>query len=109
MAKAQNLGRLGRIYDFGFDEDLEPKINILRSNQVLDAKERIQREIEQINAKLTQDEKNILIENANKEDPEGYTCQNEVMEIKEISFVDQVHCYNTTEEVCSEVTYFHDL
>ena len=31
----------------------------------------------------------------------GYDCTNEIMDIKEVSFTDQIRCYNTTEEVCS--------
>ena len=28
-------------------------------------------------------------------------CQNEIIDIKEVTFVDQVRCYNSSEEVCS--------
>ena len=31
----------------------------------------------------------------------GYICQNEIIDIKEVTFVDQVRCYNSSEEVCS--------
>ena len=28
----------------------------------------------------------------------GYDCTNEIMDIKEVSFTDQIRCYNTTKE-----------
>ena len=31
----------------------------------------------------------------------GYDCTNEIMDIKEVSFTDQIRCYNTTKEVRS--------
>ena len=36
--------------------------------------------------------------------PEGYMCENTIIEVKELQFTDQVRCYNTTEEVCSMVS-----
>ena len=38
--------------------------------------------------------------------PIGFECENQVLNIKEVEFVEQVRCYKTTEEVCSMVTLF---
>ena len=35
--------------------------------------------------------------------PIGFECENQVLNIKEVEFVEQVRCYKTTEEVCSMV------
>ena len=40
---------------------------------------------------------------ATKEDPVGFKCEKQILNITEISFVEQVRCYNTTEQVCSMV------
>ena len=40
---------------------------------------------------------------AAKEDPVGFKCEKQILNITEISFVEQVRCYNTTEQVCSMV------
>ena len=64
---------------------------------------KIQQQIQEINAKLTQGE--ILTE-ASKEDPIGYVCEKQVLNITEVHVTEQVHCYNTTEEVCSLVKVF---
>ena len=40
---------------------------------------------------------------ATKEDPIGFNCEKQILNITEVSFVEQVRCYNTTEQVCSMV------
>ena len=40
---------------------------------------------------------------AAKEDPIGFNCEKQILNITEVSFVEQVRCYNTTEQVCSMV------
>ena len=62
----------------------------------------IKRQIAQINKRLSEKDKETLIMEADQDNPPGYECVNEVMEIKEVSFTDQIRCYNTTEEVCSQ-------
>ena len=42
---------------------------------------------------------------ADSMNPEGYMCENTIIEVKELQFTDQVRCYNTTEEVCSMVSF----
>ena len=69
----------------------------------------IQKKIEQINAKLTQGEKETILSEASKEDPVGFTCEKQILNITEVHFVEQVHCYDTTEEVCSLVNYLFKL
>lgn len=41
--------------------------------------------------------------------PIGFECENQVLNIKEVEFVEQVRCYKTTEEVCSMVKLFWTL
>ena len=67
----------------------------------------IQQNIKEINAKLTQGEKEIILAEASKEDPVGYLCEKQILNLTEVSFVEQVHCYDTTEEVCSLVICFN--
>ena len=69
--------------------------------EVVASTNKIKRQIEQINKRLSENEKEMLIIEANTDNPPGYQCTNEIMEIKEVSFTDQIRCYNTTEEVCS--------
>ena len=91
------------------------------SYDVEQSKVKQQKQIEQIQERLTDEEKSALITEAEAEDPEGkiliyrkvyqfahatssligFTCQNEIIDIKEVTFVDQVRCYNSSEEVCS--------
>ena len=79
---------------------LEPRLNLLKKEDIDVFTRQIQQKIKALNAKLTQGE--ILTE-ASKEDPVGYVCQKQVLNITEVHFVEKVHCYNTTEEVCSLV------
>ena len=62
----------------------------------------IKEQIAQINQRLSDQDKETLIMEASQDNPPGYDCTNEVMEIKEVSFTDQIRCYNTTEEICSQ-------
>ena len=41
----------------------------------------------------------------NVKDPEGYICEKQVFDLKEVSNVLQVNCYETTEEVCQLVKW----
>ena len=92
-----------RIPFYEIDKVLEQKVNIWERKDVNQDTERIRRKIEQVNKRLTEEENDVLIGNAAEENPEGYDCENQIMEIKEVNFVDQVRCYNTTEEICSMV------
>ena len=86
---------------------LEPKLSILKKGDVEVSTKQIQKKIEQINAKLTQGEKETILSEASKEDPVGFTCEKQILNITEVHFVEQVHCYDTTEEVCSLVICFN--
>ena len=79
---------------------LEPRMNLLKKEDIDVFTQQIQQKIKELNAKLTQGE--ILTE-ASREDPVGYVCQKQILNITEVHFVEKVHCYNTTEEVCSLV------
>ena len=69
---------------------------------IIDAStQQIKQQIAQINKRLSEEDKAIMIMEADHDNPPGYDCIHEVMEIKEVSFTDQIRCYNTTEEVCS--------
>ena len=37
-------------------------------------------------------------------DPMGYICSKEVLELNEITYLDQLLCFNTTEEQCYKVS-----
>jgi len=65
--------------------------------------EKLRREIEKVNQRLSQDDKDTILQEADSDNPEGYECSNTVLEVKEVQFVDQVRCYNTSEEICSMV------
>jgi len=84
--------------DFNY---LEPQLKVLNKGQIDESTRQIRQRIEQINAKLTEAEKETLIAESNKEDPIGYNCDKQILNITEVTFVEQVRCYNTTEEVCS--------
>ena len=79
---------------------LEPRLNLLKKEDIDVFTQQIQQKIKELNAKLTQGE--VLTE-ASKEDPVGYVCQKQILNITEVHVVEKVHCYNTTEEVCSLV------
>ena len=82
---------------------LQPQTNILDKANIKASTNRIQEKIEEINARLTQGEKETILAEASKEDPTGYVCEKQILNITEVSFVEQVKCYDTIEEVCSLV------
>ena len=41
--------------------------------------------------------------------PEGYSCENTIIEVKELKFTEQVRCYNTSEEICNMVIWYNKL
>ena len=45
----------------------------------------------------------MILTEPNAKDPEGYICEKQVFDFKEVSNVLQVNCYETTEEVCELV------
>ena len=88
---------------------LKPQLKVLSKSDVDASTKQIQRNIEEINAKLTQGEKETILAEASKEDPVGYICEKQILNLTEVSFVEQVHCYDTTEEVCSLVNNLFQL
>ena len=67
---------------------------------------RLQTEIDKINRALTEEEKNAVLLDPDDMDPMGYTCTKEVLELNEITYLDQLLCFNTTEEQCYKVLWF---
>ena len=104
---ANRQPRLGPSLDEVNLQSLEPKLRVLNKNQIDDSTRQIRNRIAQINAKLTESEKESILADAEKEDPTGFKCEKQILEIKEVTFVDQVRCYNTTEEVCAMVCKSH--
>jgi len=88
---------------------LEPQLRILEKTEIERETRKIKEEIEIINQRLTKEEEDTLIQDCDDEsDPVnqmdrmmGYDCECQLMKVKEVEFVEQVRCYNTTEEVCS--------
>ena len=66
---------------------------------------RLQTEIDKINRALTEEEKNAVLLDPDDMDPMGYTCTKEVLELNEITYLDQLLCFNTTEEQCYKVLW----
>ena len=97
--------RLGPLLDEVDFDSLEPKLKVINKSEVDESTRKIRQRIQQINAKLTEAEKDTLLSEAAKEDPDGYNCEKQILNITEVSFVEQVRCYNTTEEVCSMVSF----
>ena len=48
-------------------------------------------------------EVNIILTKPNAKDPEGYVCEKQVFDLKEVSNVLRVNCYEITEEICELV------
>ena len=65
---------------------------------------RLQEEIDKINRALTEEEKNTVLMDPMDMDPMGYICSKEVLELNEITYLDQLLCFNTTEEQCYKVS-----
>jgi len=84
-------------------QQIEPRLQVLRKEDIDNERRELRKHIDEINFRLSDAEKNEILIEADKMDPEGYMCKNEIIEVKELQFTDQVRCYNTTEEVCSMV------
>ena len=84
--------------------DFEPKLTYIPRDELESATRQIRKEVEIINNTLTEEEKNELLTDVNNEDPMGYICEKSLMEIKELQYVDQLLCFNTTEEICYKVS-----
>ena len=85
-------------------QQIEPRLQVLRKEDIDNERRELRKHIDEINFRLSDAEKNEILIEADKMDPEGYMCKNEIIEVKELQFTDQVRCYNTTEEVCSMVS-----
>ena len=86
------------------DEPLEPKLSFLSRDELKTTSRQIRREVEIINNTLSENDKIELLTDVNNEDPMGYICEKTLMEIKELQYVDQLLCFNTTEEICYKVS-----
>ena len=87
----------------GVSFQLEPKLKALKNDEIQSSTREIKEEIEEINKKLSQKEKETILQEADADNPPGFTCVNTIIEVKELKYVDQVRCYNTSEEICSMV------
>ena len=87
------------------DEPLEPKLSFLTRDELKTTSRQIRREVEIINNTLSENDKIELLTDVNNEDPMGYICEKTLMEIKELQYVDQLLCFNTTEEICYKVSF----
>ncbi len=95
--------RIGRTLSEVSLEDLEPRARFLKVDEIKFAEANIVKQIEAISSRLSQDDKDALLTDAEQDVPFGYECENQILEVTEVSFTDQVRCYNTSEEVCSMV------
>ena len=82
---------------------MEPKLSYISKDELESASRQIRKEVEIINNTLSEFEKNELLTDINNDDPMGYVCDKTLMEIKELQYVDQLLCFNTTEEICYKV------
>ena len=83
---------------------LQPELKLLNKEDIDVFTQQVQRKIDQINEQLSIGEKESILTEASKEDPIGYQCEKQILNITEVSFVEHVNCYTTTEEVCSLVS-----
>ena len=90
------------------DEPLEPKLSFLSRDELKTTSRQIRREVEIINNTLSENDKIELLTDVNNEDPMGYICEKTLMEIKELQYVDQLLCFNTTEEICYKVSFLEN-
>ena len=77
---------------------------MLRDDEVEQQTFELRKEIDQINSQL--DNTNSLVREASSDDPPGYTCTMQNIEITDIVTHEQIMCYNTTEKTCSMVSLF---
>ena len=106
MERKPRLGPTFNEIDFN---QLQPELKVLNKEDIDVYTQQVQRKIDQINAKLTEGEKESILTEASKEDPIGYQCEKQILNITEVSFVEHVNCYTTTEEVCSLVSSDYSL
>ena len=82
---------------------LAPRLQIIDKEHVNESTKRIERKIQEINDQLTRSEESTILSDASLEDPSGYYCEKQILNINEVSVVKDVFCYDTVEEVCSMV------
>ena len=101
MERKPRLGPTLNEIDFN---QLQPELKVLNKEDIDVFTQQVQRKIDQINEQLSIGEKESILTEASKEDPIGYQCEKQILNITEVSFVEHVNCYTTTEEVCSLVS-----
>lgn len=84
-------------------QNIEPRLKVLKKDDVEAESREIRKQIDEINARLSDGEKKEILIAADETNPDGYMCNNTIIEIKELQFTDQVRCYKEAEEVCSMV------
>ena len=99
----QRQSRFGPLMDEVDANSLAPRLQILDKEHVNESTLRIERKIQEINDQLTRSEESTILSDASLEDPSGYYCEKQILNISEVSVVKDVFCYDTVEEVCSMV------
>ena len=83
---------------------LKPQIKAIDKKDIDKSEREIKEKIEELNSRLFEGHGNTLLTNPHFRDPNGYICEKQVLNIKEVSQVVAVNCYDTTEEVCELVS-----
>ena len=83
---------------------LKPQIKVIDKKDIDESEREIQKKIEELNTRLFEGHGNTLLTNPHFKDPNGYICERQVLNVKEVSQVVAVNCYDSTEEVCELVS-----
>ena len=83
---------------------LKPQIKVIDKKDIDESEREIQKKIEELNTRLFEGHGNTLLTNPHNKDPNGYICEKQVLNVKEVSQVVAVNCYDSTEEVCELVS-----
>ena len=83
---------------------LKPQIKAIDKKDIDKSEREIKEKIEELNSRLFEGHGNTLLTNPHNKDPNGYICEKQVLNVKEVSQVVAVNCYDSTEEVCELVS-----
>ena len=105
--RARLMSRHPRLGDSlsNLDENsLKPQIKVIDKKDIDESEREIQKKIEELNTRLFEGHGNTLLTNPHNKDPNGFICEKQVLNVKEVSQVVAVNCYDSTEEVCELVS-----
>ena len=105
--RARLMNRIPRFGNHLSDLDansLKPQIKAIDKKDIDKSARDIQRKIEELNSRLFEGHGNTLFTNPYFKDPTGFICEKQVLNVKEVSQVVAVNCYDSTEEVCELVS-----